>query len=184
MFLPLNLPICPLCRKSGIDPICGLVDIAVVSLFCVRKTHHNHRGQSAQTFRYKPAQHVAGLLVDDQPIKLVHVRHLFLSADAISQSWRGRNAKRADPDKLHTIIQPKSVGNRTHTAGVVATEQPRLALLRGYGVYGVKIHGLILRHIGVGEVVLEDFTRELLPFTIEDVVPSSPLCCEVKASNP
>jgi hypothetical protein len=36
---------------------------------------------------------------------------------------------------------------------------------------------------GVGEMMFEDFTRELFPFAVEDVVPSVPFCCEVKASD-
>jgi hypothetical protein len=37
---------------------------------------------------------------------------------------------------------------------------------------------------GVGEMVLKDFTRKLLPLAIEHVIPSVPFCCEVKASDP
>jgi hypothetical protein len=36
---------------------------------------------------------------------------------------------------------------------------------------------------GVWEVVLEDFSREFFPLAIEEVLPTHPFGCEVKASD-
>ena len=104
VFFTLYFPVCALGRESGIYPVRRLIDISVVALLRVRKTDDNHRRQSPQAFGKKPAQNIAGLFVDYQPVELVNVRHLLLSANAIAQRCGCRNAKRAHAYKLKPVV--------------------------------------------------------------------------------
>jgi hypothetical protein len=115
--------------RSGVNPVGGLIDVSDVSLIGVRITDHNHRRKLAQTFSNEPAQDIWRLVGDAQPIQLVHALGMLRATHPNTQPRRGWFAECTNPFHLAVFVQPESVTNGTHPAGVMPTQQPRFTLL-------------------------------------------------------